>query len=133
MRILGIEVVVRRNIPAYKLNEVTLNLRQLQAQVMVWTDRNFKDREGWMPVMGVCEEAGEMAHAYLKLKQGIRGTPEEHEAKLKDAAADVIIFCADVANMAGFDLSDVLTTTWEKVRERDWTKAPKGGKVDRPK
>ena len=31
------------------------------------------------------EEVGELAHAYLKMEQGIRGNADEHTANMKDA------------------------------------------------
>ena len=44
------------------------------------------------PALGFLEEIGELTHAILKKKQGIRGTPEEHNAAARDALGDMGIF-----------------------------------------
>ena len=65
---------------------------------MIWVAHNFPttDGAGVIPMEetteGVIEEIGELAHANLKSKQNIRGTPEEHEAKAKDAIGDITVY-----------------------------------------
>jgi len=103
-------------------------LEDLQDGVSKWTHRNFgKNRNKLHPVLGVAEEAGELCHAALKMDQGIRGTREEHHAKMRDAVGDVVIYLADVCNTYGFRLSDCIEAAWEEVEKRNWADDPKGG------
>ncbi len=37
---------------------MTFNLRQLQEEQRPWVLKNFGERPTWMPLMGMCEEAG---------------------------------------------------------------------------
>jgi len=99
----------------------------LQAQMKVWQAHNFPGREEWKPLLGVGEELGELNHAFLKLKQGIRGTPEQHRAKMKDAIGDLLIFLADFCNSQDLNMTDCMITTWCDVKKRDWIKYPLNG------
>lgn len=98
-------------------------LRRVQAEAVPWVKHNFGDRPSWQPLLGAQEELGELAHAHLKEIQGIR-TDEDHEAKAKDAVADIIIFLCDYASARGWDITDILGDTWEQVKQRDWKKNP---------
>ena len=95
-------------------------ISRVQREQRPWVAHNFGDRPKWMPVMGLMEELGELAHAFLKREQGIRGTREEHTADIRDAAADVVIFLCDVASAEGFDLDQIVSETWNTVRKRDF-------------
>lgn len=57
-----------------------------------WAAKNFPDESALEVCFGVIEEVGELSHAHLKELQGIRGTPEEHQAKAKDAIGDIFIY-----------------------------------------
>jgi NTP pyrophosphatase (non-canonical NTP hydrolase) len=73
---------------------------QLIAERDVWVNLNFPPYPGEIPgndsILGLIEENGELAHAHLKAKQGIRGTPEEHEAAMRDAIGDIVIYLLGV-------------------------------------
>lgn len=103
-------------------------LRQLQDEQRPWVQHNFGDRPSWMPLLGVMEELGELAHAHLKKAQGIR-TNEDHDAQAADAVADIVIFLADYCSAVGIDLESVVRDTWAEVRKRDWKANPKKGGV----
>jgi len=67
-------------------------LERIAEETKKWRDVNFP---GFLPgdqLLGVIEEQGELSHAYLKAKQGIRGTQEEHDAAGQDAVGDCIIY-----------------------------------------
>jgi NTP pyrophosphatase (non-canonical NTP hydrolase) len=81
-----------------------INLAQLQQEVYAWSSRNFPNATTEDPMVGMFEELGELAHAYLKTKQGIRGTKEEHHAAMCDAVADLIVFFLDYSVRAGIKL-----------------------------
>lgn len=99
-----------------------LDFEGLQKLLAPWVKKNFGDRPSYQPLLGAVEEIGELSHAHLKAEQGIRGTPEELEAKAKDAVADTIIFLADYANARGWDLQKVVEDTLREVLQREWRK-----------
>ena len=82
-----------------------------------------------MAVLGAAEEVGELAHAFLKMEQGIRGKREEHEANMKDAVGDCVIFLMDLCNQMGWDFENIVDTTWSQVKQRDWKKNSHEGVV----
>lgn len=65
-----------------------------------WVAKNFPPAEGEVPgndsILGCIEELGELAHAHLKAKQGIRGTQKEHDAAMQDAIGDLIVYLLGV-------------------------------------
>lgn len=102
-----------------------VSIRRTQIEVAEWADRNFggaSKRNFEDPFMGMVEELGEMAHALLKQKQGIRGTYEEHEAALRDAIGDFEVYLMDFCQLREINLEAVIWETWEKVKKRDWKK-----------
>lgn len=101
----------------------TEGLRRLQTEQVPWVKHNFGDRPSWMPLLGAVEELGELAHAHLKQAQGIR-VSEDHDAKAKDAVADVVIYLADYCTARGYDLESLVMDTWDKVKQRDWKAHP---------
>jgi NTP pyrophosphatase (non-canonical NTP hydrolase) len=127
------------------------NFDQLQHEVREWSDRNFGNEtplNSVKNVLGIIEECGELAaedpsvavalmvvlgnlsHSHLKELQGIRGTAAEHQAKIKDAVGDIIVYLADYCGSRGFALQDVVESVWTRVKARDWTKdALHGGDV----
>ena len=101
-------------------------LKKLQSEQIEWVEHNFGKRPTWMPLVGVMEELGELAHAYLKKEQGIR-ISENHEEKLKDAIGDIVIYLADFCTAHDFDLATIVKETWKTVKIRDWIKYPVNG------
>lgn len=84
-----------------------MNLRQMQSEVREWSNRNFPNNEPWHPLMGIGEELGEIMHSYLKMSQGIRGTREEHLAKIADGIGDVVIYACDFASRKELKLNKI--------------------------
>lgn len=79
------------------LVEFNINWNDLIVDRRRWMDHNFPgDTNPLNSVLGMIEEAGELAHAHLKEKQNIRGTPEEHQKAAKDAVADFTIYSLGV-------------------------------------
>lgn len=109
-----------------------MRLRDLQKQHREWSAHNFGHipKDPKHPILGMTEELGELCHAHLKMEQGIRGTKAEHMEKIKDAAADLVVFLCDYCNHMGIDLEGMITQTWEEVRQRDWIKFPKNGRTE---
>jgi NTP pyrophosphatase (non-canonical NTP hydrolase) len=105
-----------------------MELTQLQDEVGEWSCRNFPNNEPIDPLLGLVEEVGELAHAVLKARQGIRGTPQEHYDAMVDAVGDIVVYLADFCERNAIDLGLAVETTWMKVRQRDWKADPaKGG------
>jgi NTP pyrophosphatase (non-canonical NTP hydrolase) len=114
-----------------------LTLGELQREVKEWQGRNFPrgPEDDYHPLLGIIEEGGELAHAHLKHKQGIRGydDPVKFAAEAQDAVGDLLVYLADYCNQMGFDLQHAIEVTWGKVRKRDWQADPaKGGDEDLP-
>ena len=68
---------------------------RLASEVGEWGEANFgttTPENANDPALGFLEEIGELTHAILKKRQGIRGTPEEHDAAARDALGDMGIF-----------------------------------------
>jgi NTP pyrophosphatase (non-canonical NTP hydrolase) len=108
------------------------SLRAMQAEHREWATRNFGTNRIWQdPFLGMVEELGELAHAKLKQKQGIRGTYEEHEEAAKDSVGDFMVYLSDFCNMQkpSWDLEMIITKTWDHVKQRDWVKDPQRGVV----
>lgn len=70
-------------------------------EVGIWSRRNFPGKTPLDPAEGIVEEIGELAHARLKRRQGIRGTSAEHDAAEQDAIADAAVFLCDFASQVG--------------------------------
>jgi len=104
-----------------------MDFRQLQLEHKEWADRNFPNSKPYQALLGAIEELGELAHAYLKNEQGIRGTEVEHQLEMIDGVGDIIIFLTHFCTLMGMDLDAVIDFTWAQVRERDWTEDPLEG------
>ena len=106
-----------------------MDLADLQMWQAEWAANNFLAgrTDGIDPLLGVVEEVGELCHAILKQRQGIRGSFEEHEANAKDAVGDIIVYLADLCTRRGWDLNDIVNEVWFQVSNRDWTKNKENG------
>ena len=101
-----------------------INLSYLQGQAEAWREHSFppEHRTAVLQALGVCEEAGELAHAVLKMEQGIRGTTEEHKAAAADAAGDIVIYLTGLCSALGINLEEAIYNAWDEVKQRDWSK-----------
>lgn len=104
-----------------------LSFAKLQQEVGEWSRKNFPNNTPENPFLGLVEELGELAHALLKAKQGIRGTQEQHEAAAKDAVGDLLVYMADFCERKGWSMQDIIESVWDTVKQRDWTKNKKDG------
>lgn len=101
----------------------------LQRRSQEWRENSFPPEHRTAPLqaLGVCEEAGELAHAVLKLEQGIRGTREHHIMTAADAVGDIIIYLAGVCSALELDLENCVADAWHEVSQRDWSKNKETG------
>jgi len=96
-------------------------LPKLQAEMKRWVEYNFTETNSVEQFLGVVEEVGELAHAIVKLHQGIRGDAETLEAEERDAIGDIVIFLMNYCNFRGYDFEKIVALTWENVvSKRDW-------------
>lgn len=110
-------------------------ITRIQQQSAEWRAKNFPPKS-YDPIttsameqaLGVCEEAGEMAHHVLKMVQQIRGTREEHLEQIEDACGDIFIYMCGLATRLDFDLHDAFQKAWDEVKQRDWEKNSFDGK-----
>lgn len=100
-----------------------MSIATIQGEIAIWVSHNFGPHPSWHPLLGIQEEAGELAHAFLKREQGIR-TNEDHDAGIRDAVADLMIYLCDFCNSEKIDLEAELQDTWNRVKQRDWKKDP---------
>jgi len=107
-----------------------LTPKKLQEEQRPWVKHNFGGRRAWYPLLGLMEELGEIAHAFLKREQGIRGTEAEHLEAIKDGVGDVVIFLADFCSANDLDFQECVEVTWAKVKQRDWKANPLNGEKD---
>lgn len=109
-----------------------ITLRDLQDQSHEWRQRNFPDtaNEPHLQLMGVVEEVGELSHSELKMRQGIRGTQEEHLAAAQDAVGDIIVYLSGYCSARGFSLQGCIERAWGEVKDRNWVDNPDTGVVE---
>jgi NTP pyrophosphatase (non-canonical NTP hydrolase) len=99
----------------------------MQLEARAWRQKNFPEdtRTGVHQALGVCEEAGELAHHVLKDSQQIRGN--EHLAGIKDSVGDIVIYLSGLCDYYGIDLQSAVMDSWAQVKQRDWVKNPETG------
>jgi len=87
-----------------------ISITDLQSQHNSWCTYNFGNKPNGLRhhLMGLVEESGELCHAMLKKEQGIRGTPEQHDAKAKDAIGDLVIYGLGTASLLDIELGFAL-------------------------
>lgn len=108
--------------------ETVMNL--WQEEVGRWLKAQpFGNQDGWEPVMGMAEEAGEACHAMLKMHQNIRGSKTQHLAALADAVGDISIYGAGTALAHGFRIGTAIRRAWLEVGARDWNKNQETGRM----
>ena len=83
-----------------------MRLDQLQQLVTEWASRNFPNAHAWEPLIGMCEEVGELFHAHLKAHQGIRGSAAEHHAAKIDSVGDAMIYLAHYCALSKLNLAN---------------------------
>jgi hypothetical protein len=62
---------------------------------------------------------GKVCHHYLKLEQGIRGTPDDRRA-IQDAVSGLLKYWELECSRMGVDFLKLVESVWDKVEKRDW-------------
>ncbi len=76
-------------------------IQDLQECLYAWQKYNFGEQDNERVLLGICEEAGELCHAQLKMEQGIRGSQESLEAEFVDAIGDIAIYMLNYVSGMG--------------------------------
>jgi NTP pyrophosphatase (non-canonical NTP hydrolase) len=86
--------------------EQRMELDKLQKDSQEWREKSFPPEHRTAPLqaLGVCEEAGELAHAILKMEQGIRGDTAAHMAEAIDAVGDIVIYLCGLCTTLGLNI-----------------------------
>jgi NTP pyrophosphatase (non-canonical NTP hydrolase) len=108
-----------------------MDLTQLQNEHEIWERKNFPDSadDVMHSLVGMLEELGELAHAVLKMAQGIRGSEQEHRNAAADAVGDINVYCAGLCNKLNLNMDECIEVAWGQVKNRDWTKNKVDGVV----
>ena len=106
-----------------------MDWQKLQSDHLEWATKNFPKADPAQVVLGVCEEAGELAHAQLKLMQGIRGDKLCHQLEMRDAIADIVLYLLHLCDFQGWDFERVVNSTWQIVKQRNWVLFPTDGRT----
>lgn len=101
----------------------------VQGESREWRAEAYPETRGIeLQALGVCEEAGELAHAVLKYKQGIRGYDREKTAhEVADAIGDIFIYACGVADQLDINVVEAIVAAWAHVRERNITQGSDPG------
>ena len=102
---------------------------KLQGEMAEWCRENFPDSDSAEQFLGIVEEVGELSHSILKRSQGIRGGEDWYDfrEKARDAVGDIVIYLNNFCSMYGWSLEEIVSETWDKVKERNWKKFPRDG------
>jgi len=109
-----------------------------QKELAEWQKKNFSKGEtgkcdtcAFHMLAGMTEELGELAHALLKHKQGIRGiTEEQMKDQVGDAFGDIIVYGTQLCSELGIDAEEAVSKAIAEVLKRDWTKDKLTGGTD---
>jgi NTP pyrophosphatase (non-canonical NTP hydrolase) len=105
-----------------------IDIQAMQYAHSAWRQANFPDAEPWEALAGLMEEVGELSHAHLKGKWGIRGMTGEALKKAKaDAVGDIFIYLMSYCGTNDLDLDQCIENAWAEVRRRNWQQFPTSG------
>ena len=96
-----------------------INLKQKEFKE--WQERNFGETDISDMIHGCAEEAGEMAHWYLKGKQKIKGvTAPKAKEEIADAFGDMVVFGIQAMTGLNLNAEDVLRKVFDEVLKRNY-------------
>lgn len=115
----------------YHFKPHAVSFHDVQEVTAIWRNVNFPNATAEEQFMGMVEELGELSHAILKNKQGIRGMDDSvaFRAAVMDAVGDLMIFAAGFCDKMDIQLGECVSNAWAEVMERDWITAPDNGQL----
>jgi hypothetical protein len=106
------------------MGETSRQFSDIEKEAGDWAERNFPNNDPMDCLLGLGEEVGELYHAHLKGRQGVRYPQEEIPIMKKDAVGDIVLYLFDYCRREGFTVWECLQIAWETVRKRDWLVNP---------
>lgn len=86
-------------------------------------------RIGGTAIEALAIAVGQLAHAHLKSRQGIRGSAEERMNKVRRAVEQLHETIHAACIMHGLTIEETIAITWAEVSKRDWRAAPVTGQA----
>lgn len=84
-----------------------MTLKELQLEHREWVQKMYPDQQPWVPAAGCVEEAGELFHCILKVRQtemwGHEARHGDLYTKMVDAIGDCLIYACSLCNATGWD------------------------------
>src|SRR3990172_3730987 len=102
-------------------------LKHLQGEVYAWHCNNFGDAAPFEMLMGLTYEIGKLGKYELQAMQGLVKVEADHNARIRDALGDAVIYIMQYCSSRGWSLADVLELTWAAVSRRDWKRFKETG------
>ena len=116
-----------------------------QKELKEWQERNFPtdglmslEKEELIKIiltlqvtLGICEEAGEVAHHVLKGTQSIRGGVKGiNKKEVANGVGDNLIYGMQLLSLLNMDVEVEVEEVIREVLDRDWVKYPENGMSD---
>lgn len=81
------------------------------------------------PVLRLTAAIGDLAHARLKMRQGIRAATAIQLAAERGAVGRIAIWLSVLCSREGLDYGVAVDQTWAEVSKRDWVANPETGRA----
>jgi len=97
-----------------------IGIGALQEEVKEWQYKTFGQVvPSYLALIKLYEESGELAHHYIRrIERRVGAKPEDAEAGIRDAVADVLITLMGFCVREGVDLSQITQEVWAEVQYR---------------
>jgi NTP pyrophosphatase (non-canonical NTP hydrolase) len=101
----------------------------VQGESREWRAEAYPETRGIeLQALGVAEEAGELCHAVLKYRQGIRGYDRmKTREEVADAIGDIFIYACGVADELDINVVNSIVNAWVHVKNRNITQGSDPG------
>lgn len=111
-------------------DDSSVTIREIQSSVASWVKHNFPSSTAQDEILGMQEDLGKLARAYLKSKQKIRGysfSGDKSKREMSDAIGNMMIYMLGFCESVGIDLESEVFSAWEKIKKLDWSADPDSG------
>ena len=92
----------------------------------------YEEYEGHIGEDGVIPAVGRLAHSFLKMEQGIRGSRTEHMESIRRNLGSILCSLRESALCLNHDLLELVREVWSEVRKRDFKADPLRGGITTP-
>ena len=105
-----------------------VNFQDYQDQVQNWITNNYPAYTPSQAALHVCEEAGELARAQLKLEQGVRGTADHWRTNIQEEVGDILNALVAVCMTNNLVLKECAEQASKKLDGQNWLHYPINGR-----